>query len=236
MQWVRQRPHSVSHVTLVAHPFLRAVFPFVDTCVWQFVNFHFQHQTLLFPAFIVQRTVQEKIFGLAFWKGKSNENPAKAIKHGERRFDRRHVQSILRTYKTGSAAAILTHTGDPNEGLREWMEKAKNPEAVDPEAVRKEIEARRGSKLTLIAEWRRRVNPKKREEYKQQLLVDAKARREREKREKEEKKKLQELMNDKKNQVSERRSNDGLPFVCVRATSYHNPCRSTRSTSRRLSV
>ncbi|GMI20501.1 hypothetical protein TeGR_g6355 [Tetraparma gracilis] len=143
----------------------------------QFVKFHFTHQTLLFPAFIIQRSVQEKIFGLSYWMEKSMPPPPGPIKHGERRFDRRHVQTILRTYKTGSAAAILTHTGDPNEGLRAYMEKAKNPEPVDPDKIREEIAKRRGAKLTFIAEWRRRVNPKKRDEYKQQLLEEAKQRR-----------------------------------------------------------
>jgi len=139
-----------------------------------FVKFQKTHQTLLFPAFIIQRTVQEKVFGVSYWMGKSNEDPARAIKHGEKRFDPRHVQTILRTYKTGSAAAILTHTGDPNEGLRDWIAKGKNPELVDPAKIREEIAQKRQAKLALIAEWRRRVNPKMREDYRQQLLAEAK--------------------------------------------------------------
>ena len=80
-----------------------------------FVRFQKHHSMLLFPAFLIQRSVQEKVKGVIFWQAKAREL-AMPVKHGEKRFDRRHVQSVLRTYKTGSAAAILTHTGDPNEG------------------------------------------------------------------------------------------------------------------------
>ena len=90
------------------------------------------------------------------------------------RFDRRHVQSILRTYKTGSAAAILTHTGDPNEGLRQWMEKKNAPVERDHDAIKAEIARLRGEKLTKIATWRRLKNPKKREAYRQELIKEKK--------------------------------------------------------------
>jgi len=130
-----------------------------------FIQFQKQHGLLLFPCFVIQRNIQRKVMGLDFWNDYTNAPNSKKVEHGEKRFDPRHVQSILRTYKTGSAAAILTHTGDPNEGLREWMAKAKETPIVDYDKVKEEIEKRRGQKLTLIAEWRRRVNPKQREEY-----------------------------------------------------------------------
>ena len=38
-------------------------------------------------------------------------------------FDPRHVQILLRTYRTGGVAAILAHTGDPNVALQDWFEK-----------------------------------------------------------------------------------------------------------------
>ncbi len=138
-----------------------------------FIRFQTHHSMLLFPCFVIQRAVQEKVMGIEYWMDKADERK-RSIKHGERLFDPRHVQSILRTYKTGSAAAILTHTGDPNEGLREWIAKGKEEPPVDPEKVKEEIARRRGAKLTLIAEWRRRVNPKMRDEYKEHLVEQAK--------------------------------------------------------------
>ena len=130
---------------------------------------------LLFPAFLIQRAIQERVKGVKFWELKAKER-AKPVGHGERRFDRRHVQSILRTYKTGSAAAILTHTGDPNEGLRQWMEKKNAPVELDHDAIKAEIARLRGEKLTKIANWRRLKNPKKREDYRRELIEEARDR------------------------------------------------------------
>jgi len=95
----------------------------------------------------------KRILGVEFWEAKAKER-AKPVEHGERRFDRRHVQAVLRTYKTGSAAAILTHTGDPNEGLRMWMKKKDEPVVIDHDAIKAEISKLRGEKLTKIAQWR----------------------------------------------------------------------------------
>ncbi|GMH85793.1 hypothetical protein TrVE_jg1722 [Triparma verrucosa] len=147
-----------------------------------FVRFQKSHSMLLFPAFCIQRAIQEKCGGVEYWTDQANRPKEDAPKHGERKFDRRHVQSVLRTYKTGSAAAILTHTGDPNEGLREWMAKAKEQPVIDYDAVKKEIEQKRGAKLLTIAEWRRRVNPKQREEYRKQLIREARLKREQDER------------------------------------------------------
>ncbi len=50
-------------------------------------------------------------------------------------FNPRHVQTLLRTYQTGGAAAVLSHTGDPNKGLLEWFENQKdvdNTKEYDP--------------------------------------------------------------------------------------------------------
>lgn len=140
-----------------------------------FVRFQKHHSMLLFPAFLIQRAIQEKVKGVKFWELKAKER-AKPVEHGERRFDRRHVQSILRTYKTGSAAAILTHTGDPNEGLRQWMEKKNAPVELDHDAIKAEIARLRGEKLTKIANWRRLKNPKKREDYRRELIEEARDR------------------------------------------------------------
>ncbi|GMH63945.1 hypothetical protein TL16_g03846 [Triparma laevis f. inornata] len=152
---------------------------------------------LLFPAFCIQRVIQEKCGGVEYWTDQANRPKDDAPKHGERKFDRRHVQSVLRTYKTGSAAAILTHTGDPNEGLREWMAKAKETPVIDYDAVKKEIESKRGAKLLTIAEWRRRVNPKQREEYRKQLIREARIKKEQDERLEKERLELERLAAEK---------------------------------------
>ena len=36
------------------------------------------------------------------------------------------MQVLLRTYQTGGAVAVLSHTGDPNKGLRDWYENQKD--------------------------------------------------------------------------------------------------------------
>ena len=77
---------------------------------------------------------------------------------------------------------LASLVADPNEGLREWMEKAKQTPVIDYDAVKREIEMKRGQKLLTIAEWRRRVNPKQREEYRKQLIREARARREQDER------------------------------------------------------
>ena len=68
-----------------------------------FIQFHRQHGLLLFPCFVIQRQIQRKVMGLNFWDDYTNAPKSKKVEHGEKRFDPRHVQSILRTYKTGEA-------------------------------------------------------------------------------------------------------------------------------------
>lgn len=57
-------------------------------------------------------------------------------------FDPRHVQILLRTYKTGEAAAVLTHTGDPNIALRQYYENRTKDEeeSVDVDSSTNELE------------------------------------------------------------------------------------------------
>ena len=142
-----------------------------------FIRFQFHHSMLLFPAFAIQRRVQEQVAGLRYWTKLSNQ-PSKKVKHGERRFDPRHVQAVLRTYKTGSAAAILTHTGDPNEGLREWIKKGKEAKpTIDMGKLREDMSLQRSQGLNVIAEWRRRRNPKKLKEYMKVLKEEDRERR-----------------------------------------------------------
>ena len=57
--------------------------------------------------------------GVRYWTCIENGRPEHSV---EQKFDPRHVPILLRTYKTGGAAAILTHTGDPNVALKDWFE------------------------------------------------------------------------------------------------------------------
>jgi len=87
-----------------------------------FISFTLNHAMLLFPVFQLQRTIQKKVMGLRYWEDvyAKSKQKTKTNKHF---FDPRHVQILLRSYKTGGAAAILTHTGDPNEGLKDWFQR-----------------------------------------------------------------------------------------------------------------
>jgi len=86
--------------------------------------------------FQLQRQLQKKVFGVRFWekiekKAKENFN---IDDHNKNEFNPRHVQILLRTYQTGGAVAVLTHTGDPNKGLREWYANQKDKDTNDEEA------------------------------------------------------------------------------------------------------
>ena len=82
-----------------------------------FTIYTMNHSMFLYPVFQIQRRIQKRIMGMSYWsemersrpEGKSNQNSY---------FDPRHVQIFLRTYRTGAAAAVLTHTGDSNAALR----------------------------------------------------------------------------------------------------------------------
>ena len=86
--------------------------------------------------FQLQRKLQKKVFGVKFWekierKAKENFN---IDDHNKNEFNPRHVQILLRTYQTGGAVAVLSHTGDPNKGLREWYANQKDKDTNDEEA------------------------------------------------------------------------------------------------------
>ena len=85
-----------------------------------FIAFTASHQMLLFPMFNLQRKLQKRVFGTGYWERiekRAKDNYGNANKN---EFNPRHVQILLRTYQTGGAVAVLSHTGDPNQGLREW--------------------------------------------------------------------------------------------------------------------
>lgn len=91
-----------------------------------FIAFSGSHQMLLFPMFLIQQKLQRRVFGKRFWLNldrRSKEN-RKGTKN-QNEFNPRHVQILLRTYQSGGAAAVLSHTGDPNKGLRDWYENQK---------------------------------------------------------------------------------------------------------------
>ena len=95
-----------------------------------FIAFTGSHQLLLFPIFQLQRKLQSKVFGIQFWQNiehsaKENYNQDQT----KNEFNPRHVQILLRTYQVGGAAAVLSHKGDPNKGLRDWYETQKNQDA-----------------------------------------------------------------------------------------------------------
>lgn len=80
------------------------------------------HSMLLFPIFRIQRTIQQKIMGIQYWNDVERKKLSYFNKKEKKFFDPRHVQILLRTYKTGAAAAILTHTGDPNVALKQQFD------------------------------------------------------------------------------------------------------------------
>lgn len=102
-----------------------------------FISFTATHQTLLFPMFQIQRKLQKKVFGVQFWEEIERSSKEKFDHTGKNsnEFNPRHVQILLRTYQTGGAVAVLSHTGDPNAGLRDWYENQKQ----DDEAQEVEV-------------------------------------------------------------------------------------------------
>lgn len=86
-----------------------------------FAYFVMNHSMLLFPIFQIQRVIQTKVMGMWYWS-KETQRRNKMSRNSEQSLNPRHVQVLLRTYKTGSVAAILTHTGDPNVALKKWIE------------------------------------------------------------------------------------------------------------------
>ena len=93
--------------------------------------------------FQLQRRLQKRVFGVRFWEkvertAKENFNETNANE-----FNPRHVQVLLRTYQTGGAAAVLSHTGDPNKGLRDWYENQKHQDNEDVDVEEGESRRRR---------------------------------------------------------------------------------------------
>ncbi|KAL7431718.1 hypothetical protein ACHAXM_004563 [Skeletonema potamos] len=112
-----------------------------------FISFTATHQTLLFPMFQIQRKIQKKVFGVQFWEEIERSSKEEYDHTGRNRneFNPRHVQILLRTYQTGGAVAVLSHTGDPNFGLRDWYENQKqNDEAAQNESTPAEAENKTG--------------------------------------------------------------------------------------------
>lgn len=101
-----------------------------------FISFTASHQMLLFPMFQIQRRLQKKVFGIQFWEEieRSSKETYDDAGRNRNEFNPRHVQVLLRTYQTGGAVAVLSHTGDPNAGLRDWYDNQKDLEdgVVDP--------------------------------------------------------------------------------------------------------
>eukprot|EP00985_Skeletonema_marinoi_P010037 scaffold4729_cov95-Skeletonema_marinoi.AAC.2 len=100
-----------------------------------FISFTATHQTLLFPMFQLQRRLQKKVFGIQFWEEieRSSKDTFDHTGKNRNEFNPRHVQILLRTYQTGGAVAVLSHTGDPNAGLRDWYENQKQDDEAQDE-------------------------------------------------------------------------------------------------------
>lgn len=101
--------------------------------------------------FQIQRTLQRKVFGIRYWE--KVERSSKESFNGENRneFNPRHVQILLRTYQTGGAAAVLSHTGDPNKGLRDWYENQKEHDVIADDELADEAE--NGAPKTGLQRW-----------------------------------------------------------------------------------
>jgi Ca2+-binding EF-hand superfamily protein len=98
-----------------------------------FISFTSTHQTLLCPMFQIQRKLQKKVFGVQFWEEieRASKETFSLTEKKRNDFNPRHVQILLRTYQTGGAVAVLSHTGDPNAGLRDWYENQKHKDQVE---------------------------------------------------------------------------------------------------------
>ena len=122
-----------------------------------FIAFTGSHQLLLFPIFQIQRKLQRKVFGIRFWEKVERSSKENFNDQNKNEFNPRHVQILLRTYQTGGAAAVLSHTGDPNKGLRDWYENQENEDEVEDEAENG------NQKVTGLQRWnllREQVNSK----------------------------------------------------------------------------
>jgi len=101
----------------------------LDNCAY----FTAHHSMLLLPAFQIQQAIQRRVMGPRYWEKVREQHERRVAKHlvGIHVYNPRYVQILLRTYKAKSAAAIMTHTGDPNEALRQWFERAREARALN---------------------------------------------------------------------------------------------------------
>lgn len=84
----------------------------------------------MFPMFELQQILKKKILGMRYWAAvERSTKDSFGVKKDD--FNPRHVQTLLRTYQTGGAAAVLSHTGDPNKGLLEWFENQKGQDGIE---------------------------------------------------------------------------------------------------------
>ena len=67
--------------------------------------------------------IQSKVMGLRYWVQVERSRSDHDLVKKDNIFDVRHVQVLLKTYQSGGAAAVLSHTGDPNVAIKKWFGK-----------------------------------------------------------------------------------------------------------------
>ncbi len=68
--------------------------------------------------FNIQRQIQSKVFGVRFWLKLEHRSKEVFIDQNRIEFNSRHVQNLLKTYRTSNAAAISRLHGDHSETLQ----------------------------------------------------------------------------------------------------------------------
>lgn len=93
-----------------------------------FAFFASNHSMLLYPAFQIQQSIQQRVLGLNYWEKirDQQENRRKNQPVGKEENKPRDVQKILRTCKARGAAAASIKKRDSNESLREWYGHARD--------------------------------------------------------------------------------------------------------------
>jgi Ca2+-binding EF-hand superfamily protein len=89
------------------------------------------HSLLLLPVFRVQRIIQSKVMGLQYWKNIERNRPDVMTPKHKSVFNARHVQTLLRKYKEGGAAAMLSYCGDPDDVLLQLYTKKEQEENIE---------------------------------------------------------------------------------------------------------
>jgi Ca2+-binding EF-hand superfamily protein len=104
-----------------------------------FCNVVQRHSMFFFPIFQIQSAIRKKVMGDPYWQDayqkrlrreSRDRRLAKKNPNHQKVFQPRHVQIVLRAYKAKSAAAFMSHTGDPNEGLRQWMDRERKGHSI----------------------------------------------------------------------------------------------------------